>query len=159
MTRAAPVFVALISLLTACAGAGDPPGLPCSTPVMGLVQLLYPVPNSTSVPIDAGVAIYGIAQPFPNSGTIGGQGPFPITLSANGSQVQARPTSMPSPIPSPMATPIWPADQQSETYAVRLGPLTRGTTYTITATVPTFVCGTPDVKNFSQTLGTFVTSQ
>lgn len=158
MKYAAAICALLLYALAAC-GGGDPPSGVCNTPAMGIVQLLYPVPKSSNVPADPAVAIYGIAQPFPNSGRINGLGPFPITLSADGAQVQAQPTSLPSPLPSPMATPAWAADQQSEVYAVSLGPLTAGTTYSVTATVPMYVCGTPDVQNGSQSIGSFVTSQ
>ena len=142
--------------IAACGGSNPAPLGVCNTPVQGSIQLLYPIPNSTALPTSLGVAIYSITQ-FPSSNDINGTGPFPITLTTTGTTVATEPTALPSPLPSPMATPASSSGLQSEVYAVSFGALTAGSTYSAIATVPTYVCGVPNVKDLPRSIGSFTT--
>jgi hypothetical protein len=115
-----------------------------------VVQLLYPVPGSTGVPVDVGVLMY---QGTP-IGASPGPASVPISLGVGPSPpITTVPTSVPSPLPSPAATPHQPA---GSAYAVALSTLSPDTVYQVFATQNVGGCVKPGMTVLTN-IGTFTT--
>ena len=114
------------------------------------VQLIYPMPDSTSVPDNTGLLIFRAYVPYP-----------PVALTAGSTSVPTTPIAVPSPLPSPAATP-WPSSPglaQQAYFAVSFGTLAAATTYTAEAGF-TYTPGcypTRPVQHIFEPFGSFTT--
>jgi hypothetical protein len=108
--------------LARCSSASAPPAYACPTILKSGPGLLYPIPNSTSVPIVAGNLIFSNAPPS-------GLGSF---LLRDGTIVAVTSTfaPAPSPLPSPYATPLFSSSPSP--VAAPYPKLAPGATYSVT---------------------------
>ena len=114
------------------------------------VQLLYPIPGATGVPVNIGVLVYR-GTPL---GTPTSPASVPISLGVGPSpSITTEPTSVPSPLPSPAATPDQP---NGSVYAVALATLSPNTTYQVFATQNVGGCVKPG-QTVVTNIGTFAT--
>jgi hypothetical protein len=144
---AALLFVS--SLVLGCSGN---PGVATCSAIFYYpeVQLLYPIPGSTGVPVDVGVLVYrGTTSHSPVA-----LASAPISLGVGPSpSITTVPTSLPSPLPSPAATPDQP---NGIPYAVALPTLSPNTAYQVFATQNVGGCVKPGMTVLTN-IGTFTT--
>ncbi len=132
------LLIALGALLSGCSGGGSA----CADVVTvdPLVELIWPVPNSTANPSGTTTILYASNQVVP------------IMLSAGSAVVSVTPTALPSPLPSPLATPL-----PGQKYFGTTANLLANTTYTAAITqTEVFTCG-PMTRSVQEQIGVFST--
>ena len=121
----APRALVLVIISLAVTSCGSGASSSCANaPIAGGDFLLYPIPNSTSVP-DGGfpLLLSWAAQPLILRGTSGPD----ISLSR---------TTIPSPLPSPLATPLPQSVYGATLTAYGVPPLAPRTTYNLLWAMP-----------------------
>ena len=145
--------VVAVTLLVACAGGATNPGVnpgcgfPPPLPAPPAPYLIYPAPNATAVPDNAGVLVFG-----------GPSASGPIAIFTSGVSVPIGAfTAAPSPLPSPHATPGAQFSNYPY-YAAPIPTLSPASTYTVTSSYQTWADTPPScTATATQTLGSFTT--
>jgi hypothetical protein len=149
--------IAAAASIVSCGGAAGTPADPVATcgspPPVAIAQLwlAYPVPNATSVPTSIGEIVLA-GNPYGRYGT------DTITIASSAAQVPVGAfTAPPSPLPSPYATP--PQSSGNVPYfAVPVGTLSTGTTYTVSFTYTDWADNPPTcTQQITKQLGSFST--
>jgi hypothetical protein len=120
-----------------------------------IVELLYPAPGATTVPVNVGVLVYqGTYRGTPLAGSTS-PASVPIALGpTTPPAITTVPTSVPSPFPSPAATPYQPLGGLA--YAVSLPTLSPSTRYQVFATQNVGGCIQPG-QTVQTNIGSFTT--
>ncbi len=147
--RKPAIAAAFCAALAACSG-NSPPNPTCNVAtIYPSVQLVYPIPGATAVPVGLTVLLYNVAS---NSSSLTS---VPIGLAIGASApVSTVPAPLPAPLPSPTATPAFATFTTS---AVSLSTLASATTYQVIATQYLDVCGTKTGKTQQANIGSFTT--
>lgn len=139
--RSIACVCAMSAIVAACGGSPSTSTIGgCNTPPQPFAQLLYPIPGSKNVEINAGVLIIGARN----------EDPVPWLTSAGRFLYYPKRVPLPNPLPQPELTPA----PGTTLYAQRLRPLQHKTRYSVSVTLDYAFCDPfGDPKN----LGSFTT--
>jgi hypothetical protein len=146
-----PVALALGIVLSACSGT-QPQGAATCNVVYNYpnVQLIYPIPGTTNLPVGLTTLLYDIA---PNNGSTRATVPITLRIGAT-APIATKSVPIPNPAPSPTATATY---GNSTTAAVALPRLSATTTYEVFATQYEDQCGVKTGKTLETDIGSFAT--
>lgn len=133
---------AAFMLLVGCGGSGTsaPTTGNCNSPPQPFAELLYPIPNSKNVEINAGVIIIGARN----------EDPVPWLTSGGKFLYYPNGVPLPNPLPQPELTPA----PGTTLFAAALRPLRHKTQYSVNVTLDYAYC---DPFGDPKKLGSFTT--
>lgn len=132
---------AAVTILAGCGGGASAPAAgSCNNPPQPFAQLLYPIPGSENVEINAGVLIIGARN----------EDPIPWLTSGGRFLYYPKRVPLPSPLPQPELSPA----PGTTLYAAALRPLRHKTRYSVSVTLDYAYC---DPFGDPKKLGSFTT--
>jgi hypothetical protein len=139
--RSIACVCAMSAIVTACGGSPSTSTIGgCNNPPQPFAQLLYPIPGSKNVEINAGVLIIGARN----------EDPVPWLTSGGKFLYSPKRVPLPSPLPQPELTPA----PGTTLYAAALRPLRHKTRYSVIVTLDYAYC---DPFGAPKKLGSFTT--
>jgi hypothetical protein len=139
--RSIACVCAMSAIVTACGGGTSTPTTGgCNSPPQPFAQLLYPIPGSKNIKINAGVLI------------IGARNEDPVPWLTSGGSFLYYPKRVP--LPDPLPQPELPPAPGTTLYAAKLRPLQHKTRYSVSVTLVYAYC---DPFGDPTKLGSFTT--
>jgi hypothetical protein len=139
--RSIAYVCAMSVIVTACGGTASTSTVGgCNNPPQPFAQLLYPIPGSKNIEVNAGVLIIGARN----------EDPVPWLTSGGRFLYYPKRVPLPSPLPQPELTPA----PGTTLYAAALRPLRHKTQYSVSVTLDYAYC---DPFGAPKKLGSFTT--